>query len=100
MNRFDPYYAEDTDGVHFEVEVEGQWVLAYVGRKILHQAYGPIESKAQCLATYLEHRARIEAAARRRVLADGQETVLLRRQEIIAPPIEQSRLEDSLQRAG
>lgn len=100
MNRFDPYYAEDTDGVHFEVEVEGHWVLGYVGRKTLHQVYGPIESQAQCLATYLEHRAEIDAAARRRVLADGPESVLLRRDEIVASPNERPCLEDPMRRAG
>jgi hypothetical protein len=82
MDRYDPYYAQDTDGVHFQVNVDGVFVQAYVSRTILHIAYGSSEPRAQCLATYLEHREDIDSAVRRRVHAIGPETVLVRQHEI------------------
>lgn len=82
MDRYDPYYAQDTDGVHFQVNVYGVFVQAYVSRTILHIAYGSSEPRAQCLATYLEHCEDIVRAVRRRVHAFGPETVLVRRHEI------------------
>ena len=62
MERYEPYYAQDTDGVHFQVNVDGVFVQAYVSRTILHIAYGSSEPRAQCLATYLEHREDIDSA--------------------------------------
>lgn len=82
MDRYDPYYAQDTDGVHFQVNVYGVFVQAYVSRTILHIAYGSSEPRAQCLATYLKHREDVDAAVRRRVHAFGPETVLVRQHEI------------------
>ena len=81
MERYEPYYAQDTDGVHFQVNVDGVFVQAYVSRTILHIAYGSSEPRAQCLATYLEHREdidlRIEPIAKAVGLTQGQVSKLM-----------------------
>lgn len=82
MSDLIPYYAVDTDGVHFEVEIEGIWIQAYVSRRVLCLAYGPSESNEDCLALYLGHRADIDAAVRRRVQICGLESVLVRDHEL------------------
>lgn len=82
MDRYDPYFAAETDGVHFQVEVDGAFVQAYVSRANLSTAYGPCAPGAPCLAAYLAHRAEIDAVVERRVRAFGPETVLVRRGEI------------------
>lgn len=86
MDRYDPYFAAETDGVHFQVEVDGNLVQAYVSRTNLSLAYGPCEPGAQSLAAYLTHRAEIDAVVQRRVRVFGPETVLVRRAEIGAQP--------------
>lgn len=82
MKAYDPYFAADTDGVHFLVEVDGLLVQGYVSRRVLQFAYGVSHSSSRCLSTYLEHRAEIDAAVRSRVAVHGPECVLVRRSEI------------------
>ncbi len=82
MKAYEPYYASDTDGVHFPVECEGVLIQGYVSRSVLQLAYGVILSSSRCLSTYLEHQAEIDAAVRRRVAVQGPESVLVRRSEI------------------
>lgn len=82
MKAYDPYYASDTDGVHFPVEVDGMLVQGYVSRRVLQFAYGVSLSSSHCLSAYLEHRVEIDSAVRRRVAIHGPESVLVRRSEI------------------
>lgn len=82
MNAYRPYYAADTDGVHFPVDCGGVLVQGYVSRSVLQLAYGVTLSSGRCLSTYLEHRAEIDAAVRRRVAVQGPESVLVRSSEI------------------
>lgn len=78
MQRNEPYYADDTHGVHFEVCVDGLPVQAYVAGTVLAGAYGPLSPGSDCVSAYLAHRAPIDAVVVRRVRAEGRDTILLR----------------------
>lgn len=78
MQRTEPYYAEDTNGVHFEVRVGGLPVQAYVAATVLAAAFGPMAPGSDCVCAYLAHRDLIDAVVVRRVHAEGRETILLR----------------------
>ncbi|MBL8343845.1 MAG: DUF1488 family protein [Rubrivivax sp.] len=78
MQRYEPYYAEDTNGVHFEVCVDGLPVQAYVAGAVLAGAYGPMAPGSECVSAYLAHRTLIDAVVVRRVHAEGRDTILLR----------------------
>lgn len=77
MDRYDPYFSQDTDGVHFQVCADGQFVQAYVGRAALSKVCGAVRPGPDCLSAYVRHRAEIEAAVVRRVRLEGPETVLV-----------------------
>ena len=81
MERYRPYYAQDADGVHFQVNVD-VFVQAYVSQTVLHIAYGSSEPRAQCPATYLEHRGTSTARCGDVFHAFGPETVLVRQQRL------------------
>ena len=74
---FTPYFAPDTDGVHFEVCVDGKWSLAYVGRQVLELRYGLTVAPVDCLTVFHEHRANLVEAAEQRIKFRGPETVIL-----------------------
>ena len=78
MHRDHPYYADDTNVVHFEVCVDGLPVQAYVAGAVLARAYGPMAPGSDCVAAYLANQAPIDAVVMRRVRAEGRDTVLLR----------------------
>jgi len=82
MQRYDPYFAQDTDGVHFAVDVDGRLVQAYIGRRVLAQTCGVDEPGLPCVAAYQAHRDAIDEAVRRRVRTRGPETVLLLAEEL------------------
>lgn len=87
MDRYEPYYAEDTDGVHFQVLVGGTHVQAYVSRLLLTRCCGTCVAPAACVAVYLENRRSIDAAVERRVMRDGPETVVLKFLELPNMPL-------------
>ncbi len=91
MDRFEPYFADDTDGVHFQVCIDGQFVQAYVARAVLEQVFGISARGRDCVDVYLRHRAAIDAAVMRRVRVEGPETVLVRAVEIGSAAIESRR---------
>ena len=76
---FEPYYADDTDGVQFQVCLHGAHVSAYVACKLLASCYGPADD---CLAMFHQHREEIDSAALRRVKVEGPETVILRAKDL------------------
>lgn len=78
MHRKDPYYADDTSGVHFEVCVDGLPVQAYVAGAVLARAFGPTMPGSDWVAAYLANQAPIDAAVVRRVRVEGRDTILLR----------------------
>lgn len=82
MERYEPYFAEDTDGVHLEVFAEGHFVQAYVSREILSRACGTLLSRGECVGVCLRFRDRIEGAVIRRVREQGRETVIVRFEEL------------------
>jgi len=84
LKRYEPYYGEDTDGVHFEVCVEGCYVQAYVSRQVLARRCGLDVEARSCLSLYVAHKDELDAAVARRVKAAGPETVILRIDELIA----------------
>lgn len=84
MDHYDPYYAEDTDGVHFAVDVDGRLVQAYISRAVLAQTYGAGEPGQVCLAVYRAHCRVIDEVVRRRVRKQGPETVLVAADELEA----------------
>ena len=83
MMEFEPYFADDTDGVHFQVCVDGIDVLAHVGRQVLARRYGADLQKCDCVALFVAHRAELMSAAVRHVRAQGPETVILRLAELM-----------------
>jgi hypothetical protein len=78
MLQNEPYYADDTHGVHFEVSVDGASVQAYVAGAVLAGAYGPMATGSDCVSAYLAHRVPIDAVVVRRVRIEGRDTILLR----------------------
>ena len=74
---FTPYFALDTDGVHFEVCVDGKWSLAHVGRPVLERRYGLTIAPSACLAVFHQHIIDIVEAAEQRIKFRGAETVIL-----------------------
>ena len=83
MPRYDPYYADDTRGVHFEVLVDGHYVQAYVAQAVLLATYyGIATTGTECVNAYLAHRVAINQVVMSRVRAHGQETVLVQADEL------------------
>lgn len=82
MPRYDPYYADDTRGVHFEVLVDGHYVQAYVAKAVLLATYGIATTGTECVNAYLAHRVAINKVVVSRVLAHGRETVLVQADEL------------------
>lgn len=82
MPRYDPYYADDTCGVHFEVLVDGHYVQAYVAQSVLSATYGIGTTGAECVTAYLTHRIAINQVVVSRVRVSGPETVLVQAGEL------------------
>lgn len=82
MPRYDPYYADDTRGVHFEVLVDGLYVQAYVAQAVLLATYGVATTGTECVNAYLAHRVAINQVVMSRVRANGHETVLVQADEL------------------
>ncbi len=80
--RFEPYYADDTDGVHFLVQVDGVDIWAHVGCGLLQARYGRASRMEDCLRLFARHRAEIESAVACRVRQDGPEAVILRSKDL------------------
>jgi hypothetical protein len=82
-DRYEPYFCEETDGVHFQVLVDDDYVQAYVSRALLERRYlqggGPAAGMAErCIEVVARHRAALDAAVERRARREGPDTVLLR----------------------
>lgn len=88
MVRYEPYFADDTDGVHFQVCVDGTYVYAHAGRQVLARSFGIVAHDADWIAVYWKHRSVIDACVVRRVRRDGFETVILRLDELAASALE------------
>lgn len=78
VNRYDPYYAQDTEGIHFEVCVDGVFVQAHAGSALLMAQSAAGGAAPDLMTLFVSHRAELERAVRRRVRAKGPETVILR----------------------
>ncbi len=81
MNQFEPYFADDTQGVHFGVWVDGQLILAHVGRRILSDRFGVAAEDHGWVAVYAAHRTEIDRVVTAIARANGPETVILRLQD-------------------
>ena len=84
MTHYDPYYAEDTDGIHFEVCVAGVFVQAHAGAALLTECFAAADENPDVMAIFTRHRAELEQAVNRKVRAAGPETVVLRRIDLDA----------------
>lgn len=84
MRRYEPYFAGDTDGVHFQVCVDGTYVQAYVGRQVLARSFGLAADATDWVAVYQANRSHIDECVARRVKRDGFDTVILRLDELAA----------------
>lgn len=91
MDRYEPYFAADTDGVHFQVCANGQFVQAFIARTVLGQVDRAVSPGRGCVDAYLSHRAVIDAAVLRRVSVHGPETVLVKAIELSAAHLIPSR---------
>lgn len=78
-----PYYADDTEGVHFEVRVGNAYVQAYISHRALSQLCGLLAPGDDCVAAYVSNREAIDAAVNRRVRTKGPETVLVQVSEVL-----------------
>lgn len=77
MNRIEPYYADDTNGVIFEVCVDGVLVQAHVGLQLLSARYGAPALHEDWADVYLDHQHEIDQAVAICARAHGPETVIL-----------------------
>jgi hypothetical protein len=87
MDAYEPHFVADTDGVHFLVRVDDQFVQSYVGRAVLSEVYGLCAPGSDRVAAYLRHSGVIDAAVARRVHKEGRETVLVQASELGAAVI-------------
>jgi hypothetical protein len=85
VTHYDPYYAEDTDGIHFEVCVDGVFVQAHAGAALLIACFTEADEDLDVMAIFRRHRAELERAVDRKVRATGPETVVLRRIDLDVP---------------
>lgn len=79
MQRHRPYFAKDTDGVHFQVAVDGAPVWAHVGRDVLIRRYGtPSAAQPDWVALYLDHQKELDACVSRLAGRDAGDIVIVR----------------------
>jgi hypothetical protein len=76
--RYPPYYAEDTDGVHFEVEFEGSYFQAHLGRTVMIVHFQLDPSFRDWVSVYWAHKDELEACVVRRIRQIGRDTIILR----------------------
>lgn len=81
MDSFEPYFADDTQGVR----VDGQLILAHVGRRVLAERFGVSAEGHAWVASYLAHQQLIDSVVTAQVRANGPETVVLRLQDLPRP---------------
>ncbi|MBK6600599.1 MAG: DUF1488 family protein [Betaproteobacteria bacterium] len=81
MDSFEPYFADDTQGVHFGVRVDGQLILAHVGRRVMAERFGVSADGHGWVAVYLAHRHEIDSVVTANVRANGPDTAILRLQD-------------------
>lgn len=82
MKRYPPYYAEDTDGVHFEVQFEGTYVQGHLSRTMMAVHFRLDPNFRDWAAVYLAHKDEVDACVLRRILKDGRDTVILRLRDL------------------
>ena len=82
MDSFEPYFADDTQGVHFGVRVDGQLILAHVGRRVLAERFGVSADGHGWVTVYLAHQQVIDSVVTAQAKANGPETVVLRLQDL------------------
>ena len=82
MNRLDPYYADDTHGVLFDVCVDGALIHAHVGCAVLSRCYGVPIRDTDWVAVYRAHQEEINEAVAAHVRTHGPETVILGVEEL------------------
>jgi hypothetical protein len=75
--RYPPYYADDTDGVHFEVESDGTYVQAHLGRTVMIVHYQLKPEFRDWVSVYHAHKEELDACVSRRVRKEGRDTVIL-----------------------
>jgi hypothetical protein len=86
MSRFEPYYDDESDGVHFEVRLVGCYAEAYISRALLSQCSGENVEATACIARYLRNRPVIDAAVERRARGKAPDIVLLRLEDLARAP--------------
>jgi hypothetical protein len=79
MDHFEPYFAVDTEGVHFAVLVDDKHeVWAYAGSELLVALGSTSSTERECLRQFHLRREQMVAAVVRRVRREGLEVVILR----------------------
>ena len=82
----EPYYADDTQGVHFQVRVGEYIVQAHVSGRLLARTWGEPEQPGDWLSVWHAHRGVLEAAVVRRVHDRSRETVVLQARDLMSAP--------------
>ncbi len=81
-----PHFHDDSGAVRFWVQtVDGRHVGASVSRQTLHFRFRAAMGGDDALASYLGHKAEIDAAVLRRLANGSLEPVMLREPDLSAP---------------
>lgn len=78
MPRYEPYFSEETNGVQFEVGVNGNYVDAHVSQTLMAAYFGVTSDLRDWVSVYLAHRAELDACVRRRVQDHGRRIIIVR----------------------
>lgn len=74
----EPYFANDTGGVHFQVSVDGAHVWAHVAREVLMRRYGLADAAQDWVAVYRAHRHELDRCAALLARRQAPEIVIVR----------------------
>ena len=82
MERYEPYYADDTQGVHFEVGVDGTYVQAHVSKQVMTLRYGLPVGFREWVDAYRAHKEEINACVVRTAKSYGRTIVILQLKDL------------------
>lgn len=82
MERYEPYYADDTQGVHFEVSVDGAYVQAHVSKHVMTARYRLPAGFRGWVDAYRAHKEEINACVLRTAKAYGRTIVILQLKDL------------------
>ena len=82
-----PFFDHGSAAVRFSVQIDDRWVIASIGKEVLHYFYCPDGRGEDPMSTYQSHRSDIETAVRQRVAKGAREPVMVREADLPARPV-------------